>query len=305
MLRMVFACCHPELPPESRVAMTLKILCGFGTREIAGALLAQEPAIQKRIARAKQEFRDRGLPLEIPAAPELAARLQSVYLCIYLLFNEGYNSSHSDSLIRKDLCAEAMRLCGLVMERFPGETAARALMGLMCLHAARFDSRIDDRGALVIFSRQDRGRWTRELIHRGLDHLNAASRGDVLTEYHLEAAIAAEHCTARDLESTNWRALDRLYAVLGGMKNNPVIDLNRAIILSYTDGPEKAIALLEALRSHPRLDGYHLLHATLGELRARLGDRDAARASFSRALALTESATEQAFLRLKITENGE
>src|SRR6185369_11200098 len=141
--------------PESRIAITLKILCGFGAREIAGALLSQEATIQKRITRAKQEFRDRNLPLEIPGSPQLEERLKSVYLCIYLLFNEGYNSSHSDTLIRKDLCAEALRLCGLVVERFPDETGARALMALMCLHAARFDSRIDNRGALVIFSRQD------------------------------------------------------------------------------------------------------------------------------------------------------
>jgi len=301
MLRMIFACCHPDLPPESRVAMTLKILCGFGTREIAGALLAQEAAIEKRLSRAKREFRERDLPLEIPGSPQLEDRLKSVYLCIYLLFNEGYNSSHSDTLIRKDLCAEAMRLCGLVMESFPEETAARALMALMCLHAARFDSRVDDHGALVIFARQDRSRWNAELIRRGVGYLNASAKGEVLTEYHLEAAIAAAHCTASDFESTDWAALDRLYAALGAMKNNPVIELNRAIIQSYLQGPGHAIALLQRLQDHPRLSHYYLLYATLGDLAARLGRAEEARAHFFRAMELTDAPAEREFLQGRIT----
>jgi RNA polymerase sigma-70 factor (ECF subfamily) len=303
-LRMMFACCHPELPVESQIAITLKILCGFGTREIAAALLAQEDAVEKRLTRAKQTFRERNLALEIPGGAELEERLQSVHLCIYLLFNEGYNASHSDTLSRKDLCSEALRLCGLVAERFPGETAPWALMALMCLHAARFDSRLDDRGALVIFSRQDRSRWNRDLINRGLEHLAAAAQGNILTEYHLEAFIAAEHCTAADFESTNWKALDRFYALLGAIKDNPVIDLNRAVILSYTSGPEAAVAVLENLRAHPRLNQYYLLHATLGDLHARMGHAIKARDGFARALDLTASRTEQEYLRGRIAALG-
>ncbi len=302
VLRVMFACCHPDLPAESRIAMTLNILCGFGAREIAGALLAREETIQKRLFRAKREFRERNLPLDIPGSPQLEERLKSVYLCIYLLFNEGYNSSHSDTLIRKDLCSEAMRLCGLVIGRFPEETAARALMALMCLHAARFDSRMDNHGALIIFARQDRNRWHGELIRRGLEHLDAAACGDTLTEYHLEASIAAEHCTAANFESTNWEALDRFYSVLGRMKNNPVIDLNRAIILSYTRGPEHAVAFLDELREHPRLRDYYLLYATLGELHSRLGNLTEARRHFSRSRELTSSPAELRFLEDRLAE---
>jgi RNA polymerase sigma-70 factor (ECF subfamily) len=302
MLRMFFVCCHPSLPPESQVAMTLKILCGFSVREIANALFANEAAVQKRLTRAKREFRARNLPLEIPAGEGLEARLDGVYLCIYLLFNEGYNSSHPDFLIRKDLCAEAMRLCRLVLDRFPEQTPARALMALMCLHVARFDSRIDDHGALVIFSRQDRAGWNRELIHSGLVFLSEASRGERLSEYHLEAAIAAEHCRAADFESTDWAALDRFYAALRGLKDNPVIDLNRAVILSYTRGPAEAVEKLLALRDHPRLKGYYLLHASLGELYTRLGKDSEAGRHFYAALELTSSKTESVFLREKIRQ---
>jgi RNA polymerase sigma-70 factor (ECF subfamily) len=297
MLRMFFVCCHPSLPPESRLILTLKILCGFGSQEIAGALLSSEAAVDKRLSRAKAEFRRRNLPLEIPEGDSFEARIKSVHTCIYLLFNEGYNSSHPDFLIRKDLCGEAMRLCRLVIDRFPGQRASLALMGLMCFHAARFDSRLDDKGALVIFHRQDRSRWNRELIHWGHVYLSEASQGEELTEYHLEAAIAAEHCSAPDFASTRWEEIDRYYAVLETMKDNPVIGLNRAVILSQIQGPEPAIRKLNELRAHPRLRGYYLLHATLGELHVRTGDMALAREYFSAAIGLTSSKTEQAFLQ--------
>ncbi|MEO7424162.1 MAG: sigma-70 family RNA polymerase sigma factor [Fibrobacteria bacterium] len=297
MLRMFFVCCHPSLPPESRLILTLKVLCGFGSQEIAGAMLSTEDAVNKRLLRAKQEFRRRNLPLEIPEGESFEERINSVHTCIYLLFNEGYNSSHPDFLIRKDLCGEAMRLCRLVIDRFPGQRASLALMSLICFHAARFESRIDDKGALVIFHKQDRSLWNRELIHWGHVYLSEASQGEELTEYHLEAAIAAEHCSAPDFASTRWEEIDRFYGVLETMKDNPVIGLNRAVILSQIEGPIPAIKKLNELKAHPRLQGYYLLHATLGELYARSGNMEPAREHFSTAIGLTTSKAEQAFLQ--------
>lgn len=300
MLRMIFACCHPALPPESRVALTLKILCGFSTREIATALLSKEDAVEKRLQRAKEEFRRRSLPLEIPAGESFSARIRSVHTCIYLLFNEGYNSSHPETLIRKDLCLEAMRLCRLVLDQFPAHRPSLALMSLMCFHAARFDSRIDDHGALVIFHRQDRSRWNRELIAQGHHFLAEASQGEELSEYHLEAAIAAEHCSAADFGSTRWEAIDRFYAVLAEMKENPIIELNRAIIMGMTKGPEAAIEKLHALEGHPRLKGYYLLHASLGDLYLKLGQAEKGRQYLARAAGMTTSRTEIQFLKGKM-----
>ncbi len=302
MLRMMFVCCHPILPLESRLALTLKIICGFSVQEIANALLSNESAIEKRLARSKQEFRDRDLPLEIPDDASLQDRLKGVRLGIYLLFNEGYNSSHPDFLIRKDLCYEAMRLCRLLLDGFPGQPASSALMALMCFHAARLESRIDDRGALILFSRQDRTRWSRELIRSGQYLLTEAAKGDELTEYHLEAAIAAEHCTAPDFASTRWDRIDGCYALLAELKDNPVIELNRAVILSQTQGPRAAIGKLEPLKEHPKLKGYYLLHATLGELYSQVGETEKARAHFQAAIGLTSSKTEVKFLRGKLGE---
>lgn len=300
MLRMMFACCHPILPPESRVMLALKILCGFSPKEIASALLSTEDAVEKRLQRAKEEFRIRNLPLEIPAGESFTARTQSVQTCIYLLFNEGYNSSHPEFLIRKDLCVEAMRLCRLVIDRFPNHRPSLALMSLMCFHAARFDSRIDDHGALVIFHRQDRSRWNRDLIAQGHHFLAEASKGEELSEYHLEAAIAAEHCSARDFASTRWEAIDRYYAVLAEIKDNPIIELNRAVILSMTQGPEEAIRKLLSLEEHPRLKNYYLLHATLGDLYLKLGQMETGREYLSRAARMTTSKTEITFLMEKM-----
>lgn len=300
MLRMMFACCHPGLPPESRLVLTLKILGGFSPKEIASALLSNVAAVEKRLLRAKQEFRRRNLPLEIPAGESFAGRIRSVHTCIYLLFNEGYNSSHPEFLIRKDLCIEAMRLCRLVIEQIPNQRASQALMSLMCFHAARFDSRIDDHGALVIFDRQDRSRWNQELIGWGHHYLAEASQGEEISEYHLEAGIAAAHCSAKDFASTDWEAIDRYYAVLGEVKDNPVIELNRAIILSRTKGPEAAIPKLLGLEKNPRLKNYYLLHATLGELHLLKGERGLAKEYFTRAVALTTSGPEKKFLQEKI-----
>jgi RNA polymerase sigma-70 factor (ECF subfamily) len=300
MLRMMFVCCHPVLPLESRLTLTLRIICGFSVQEIANALLSNESAIEKRLSRSKQEFRERNLPLEIPDEASLHDRIKSVHLGIYLLFNEGYNSSHPDFLIRKDLCFEAMRLCRILLDGFPAQPASSALMALMCFHAARLESRIDDRGALILFARQDRSRWNRELIRSGQFLLAQAAGGDELTEYHLEAAIAVEHCTAADFASTRWQEIDKCYAVLAQLKDNPVIELNRAIILSQTEGPAAAIRKLEPLKAHPKLKGYYLLHATLGELYSQLGELARAREHFLAAIGLTSSKTEIAFLQGKL-----
>jgi RNA polymerase sigma factor (sigma-70 family) len=302
MLRMMFVCCHPALPPESRVVLALNILCGFSIREIASALLSKPDAIEKRLSRAKQEFRRRNLPMEIPSGEDFATRIRSLQTCIYLLFNEGYNSSHPEILIRKDLCGEAMRLCRLIIDQLPSHRSSLALMSLMCFHTARLDSRIDHHGALVLFGSQDRSRWNGELIAWGHHYLAEAAQGEELSEYHLEAAIAAAHCSAADFASTDWKSIDQFYAALAELKDNPVIELNRAIILFQTSGPGAALARLKELEAHPKMKDYYLLHASLGEAYLRLGECMPASDHFGRALALTASGTEKEFLKGKMAQ---
>ncbi len=303
-LRMIFTCCHPSLAPEGQIALTLKTLCGFSVKELANALLSNEATINKRLYRAKKKFRDGSIAFEVPAGAELDRRLQSVYVTLYLLFNEGYNSSHPEELIRRDLCAEAVRLVRLLTESFPEDTRALALLALMLLHAARFASRLDRNGAIVIFAEQDRGTWDRQLINEGVYYLHRAAQGEVVSAYHLEAGIAAEHCLAPSFEQTNWHNIYRHYDMLSRIKPGPVTELNKSIIVSRTQSLAAAIAQLRVLEQDPALANYYLLYATLGEFSLQAGDSSAAREYFLKAQSLTESRSESALLLQKIALCG-
>jgi RNA polymerase sigma-70 factor (ECF subfamily) len=271
-LRMMFACCHPHLAREDQLALTLKALCGFGNSEIARALLVGEEAVKKRLQRATRSLNDHQCALEPPPAEELVERLDVVHRVLYLLFNEGYRSSESETAIRADLCEEAARLCHLLCSHPRFRTpAADALLALMLFHAARLEARLDQRGSILLLDEQDRGTWDRWLIQRGQEFLARSAEGAV-TAYHLEAAIACHHCTAACCEETNWPAILRLYDALLALQRSPVYLLNRAIVVAQIDGPQAGIRALDEVRWDPALRHYHLFDATLGEFYRRAGD---------------------------------
>ena len=290
-LRMVFTCCHPALVMEAQVALTLRILCGFGATELAAALLTTESNIHKRLYRAKEKIRSGSIDFTVPAGAHLRERLDAVLLVIYLLFNEGYNASGDNPAIRKDLCLEAMRL-GMLLIEHPATSEYSplyALMALLCLHAARFDARIDTNDAIVILEEQDRTRWDKELITQGLHFLGRSASGENATALHLEAAIAAEHCLAPDFASTDWKRIHHYYPALVQLKPSSVIYLNLAIATGKKDGPEAAINLLHKLEHHKALENYYLLYTALGEFYQQAGCPDKALDYFAKAKELTRS----------------
>jgi RNA polymerase sigma factor (sigma-70 family) len=301
-LRMIFTCCHPALPAEAQVALTLKTLCGFNIVEIAAALLTTEANINKRLYRAKEKIRNDGIDFSVPAGSLLLGRLDAVLLVIYLLFNEGYNSAGDNPAIRKDLCLDALRL-GMLLDEHPltsGYPPLSALLGLLCLHSARFDARMDTNNSLVILEDQDRNCWDKELIDRGIHFLTRSATGDALTAYHLEAAIAAEHCMAPDFASTNWQRIHEYYCALEKLKPSSVIRLNLAIATGKKDGPQAAIALLHELENHKALENYYPLYASLGEFYLQTGQNRVAREYFQRARTLTKSSAIRELLDRKI-----
>lgn len=300
-LRLMFVCCHPEVAPDAQVILALKILCGFSTGEIARAFLGTEAAIEKQLTRTKQRIRDAGIPFELPEGADLAPRLDGVLAALYLLFNEGYKASAGDQLLREDLCKEAIRLLSLLIAHPAGRTPrTHALMALMLFASARFPTRLSPEGELLRLEDQDRTRWDQGLIGEGLRHLAAASSGDALSEYHLQAGIAAEHCLAPDFASTNWARVVGLYDELLRLKPSPVVALNRAVAVAHLRGPEAGLAALEAIAGRERLEQHYLLHAVRGELHAQLGKKKKAAADFQRALALAEVGPEQLHLRRRV-----
>ncbi len=301
-LRMIFTCCHPSLNPESQIALTLKTLCGFGVKEVASALLTTESTINKRLYRAKTSIRNSDLPFDIPQGKELHMRLETVCLTLYLLFNEGYNSTASDSVIRKELCLEAIRLCKLMVDRFEDNRQLSALLALMCFHTARFDARIDDHGAIILFEDQDRSKWNTELINLGMQYLQRSMNEKSLSAYHIEASIAAEHCMAKSFESTDWRSIHNLYRLLEKIKPNPIIGLNLAIIQSKLDGIEASLVLLEKLSENAALKHYHLLPATQGIFNMKLQKYEKAITYLQKALELEPSLAENEYIKAKILE---
>ncbi|MBV6645805.1 MAG: sigma-70 family RNA polymerase sigma factor [Cyclobacteriaceae bacterium] len=301
MLRMMFACMSPKFSDINKILLVLNTLCGFNRKEIAQALLMEEEAVKKRLFRAKRDIREQSISLAVPVGDELEHRLQGVLSCLYLLFNEGYNSSNADELIRKDICLEAIRLCKLLVIQFEEETTSKALLSLMCFHAARFQSRIDDKGAIILIGNQDRKKWDQELIALGTYYLSKASHGDDLSSFHLEAAIAAEHCKARSFEETDWQLILRYYHHLSHLKPSPVIALNIALVTSQLGEVAEAVSQLKVLaEAHKSLKNYYLLHASLGELYIRLDEKDLALASLLKARDLTKSIKEITLLEEKI-----
>lgn len=298
VLRMAFVCCHPSIPPESQIALTLKTLGGLTSLEIAHAFLTSEETITKRIYRAKEKIKEEHLSLEFPVSAELMMRMDSVLKVLYLLFNEGYNSSHPNVLIREDLCEEAMRLCYLLVQnKETNLPKVRALMALMCLQTARFPSRVNDAGAKILLQDQDRSKWNQPLVVRGLNFLRDAFSGDQLTEYHVEAAIASVHSIAKDFSDTNWKELLRLYETLYEMKPSPMVALNKAIALGYAHTPLEGIQALEKIIG---LKDHYLYLASLGNFHIMNGDKALARKFFSEAMTRTTSNSELELLKRKI-----
>jgi RNA polymerase sigma factor (sigma-70 family) len=299
-LRLLFVCADPAIPRDSQIVLALKTLCGFSTGEIALRFFQSEDAIHKRLQRARAVLRERG-ELAAPGVTELADRLPSVLHMLYLLFSEGYSSAQPDEVIRRELCEEAVRL-GLLLVVHPVGAAPEtdALLALMYLDAARLDARMDRSGGLLVLADQDRSRWDQALIAAGLEHLQRAARGDRMSRYHLEAAIAAEHCLAPSYAATRWDEIVRLYELLDAIAPSPLYTLNRAIAIAEGQGTDAGLALLEALAPPAWLLGYYLWDATLGELYRRRGDHERAIAHLTRALDAAPTHAEKALLRRRL-----
>ncbi|HKZ36621.1 MAG TPA: sigma-70 family RNA polymerase sigma factor [Chryseolinea sp.] len=298
-LRMIFACCHPSIPYESQLALILKTLCGLSISEIAHSFLSNDETITKRLYRAREKIREENISLEAPVPANLPGRLDAVLHSLYLLFSEGYNSSHSDQLIRHDLCEEAMRLCFLLVNnQLTSSPKVEALLALMCFQASREGARLRSDGSIILLKDQDRLKWSQALIEKGKYYLEHAAEGGVFTEYHIEAAIAGCHARAESFEKTDWNQIIELYTVLERLKPNPIITLNKAIAIGY--GKSAALGL-EALKNIKELSNHYLYHAAMGDFFSELGDREKACASYESSLKLTKSNSEKKLLQTKIT----
>ncbi|HWF18358.1 MAG TPA: DUF6596 domain-containing protein [Verrucomicrobiae bacterium] len=305
VLRMMFVCCHPVIPREAQVALALKTLCGFNTAEISKAFLTTEAATAKRLVRAGQKIREARVPFEIPAGAESSQRLDAVLQTLYLLFNEGYKASSGSKLVREELCKEAIRLASLLAEHPVGNRPqTHALLALMFLNTARLRGRMDDEGNLLRLKEQDRGRWDQTLIARGIFHLAQSASGEEISEYHLQAGIAAVHCAAKDYESTDWPQILSLYDRLIEFDDSPVVALNRAVALAKVHGAQAGLDAIAAIPDREKLEEYYLLYAVLGEFATQLNDQQSAAAHFQKSLQLAELKSEKAFLehRLRICE---
>lgn len=297
LLRLVFVACHPVLSPEARVALTLRLLGGLTTGEIARAFLVPEPTIAQRIVRAKRTLAEARVPFEVPRADQRAARLSSVLAVLYLIFNEGYSATAGDDWMRPALCEEALRLGRILAELTSQEPEVHGLVALMEIQASRSHARIGPSGAPVLLLDQDRARWDHLLIGRGLAALERAEAlGGAYGPYALQAAIAACHARARSAGQTDWARIAALYDALAQLAPSPVVELNRAVALAMAFGPAAGLELVDALSSEPSLKNYHLLPSVRGDLLAKLGRLDQARAEFERAASLTRNARERALL---------
>jgi RNA polymerase sigma factor (sigma-70 family) len=301
MLRMMFACCHPEISGENQITLILKTLCGFSTAEIAKTFLTSEDTVSKRLYRTKEFFREKKIKLQIPSVDELKKRTDAVLNSIYLLFNEGYNSTHSEDLIRKDLINEALLLCKLLAENSNTQIPETfALMALMCFHSSRIDSRLTAEGEIILLPYQDRSKWNSVLIERANEYMNRAAYGDSVSAYHIEAAIAYEHCTAKSFDQTNWKKILELYEWLCKIYSSPVSELNMAVAVMQVYGAEAALQSIEKIQDSKKLESFYLYHSLLGEIHSRLNNNVKAKKYFETAVKLTQSETEKKMIKEKI-----
>jgi RNA polymerase sigma factor (sigma-70 family) len=297
LLRLMFIVCHPVLSTEARTALTLRILAGLTTAEIARAFLVPEATIGQRIVRAKRTLAEAHVPFEVPRGEELAARVDSVLEVMYLVFNEGYAATSGDDWMRPALCEEALRLGRILSELLPQEPEVHGLVALMELHSSRIGARTDARGEPILLLAQNRGRWNRLLIQRGLTALQRAQAlAGPSGPYTIQAAIAACHARATTADATNWEQIVALYDALAQVLPSPVIELNRAVAVSMAYGPAMALELVDSIVNDPKLAGYHLLPSVRGDLLEKVGRHDEARAEFSRAAGLTRNARERILL---------
>ena len=305
VLRLIFTTCHPVLSTEARAALTLRLLGGLTTEEIARAFLAPVPTIAQRIVRAKRTLAEAKVPFEVPRGPELAERLSSVLGVIYLIFNEGYTATAGEDWVRPALCEDALRLGRILAELAPGEAEVHGLVGLMEIQASRLRARVGPDGEPVLLLDQDRGRWDHLLIGRGLAALaRAEALGRPRGPYMLQAAIAACHARARMAEETDWPRVVALYDELAAITPSSVVELNRAVAVAMASGPEAGLELVDALVAEPSLRKYHLLPSVRGDLLAKLGRHDEARAEFERAASLTRNERERALLLRRAAESA-
>lgn len=298
LLRMMFSCCQPDLSGESQIALILHILCGFGVDEVAAALVGGYSAAEKRISRGKKALAASSKLFDLTAPDDFAARLPTVQRALYLLFNEGYHGASKQSVVRSELCREAMRLTAVLLQHPLGTTpASYALAALMCLNAARLPGRLDASGKLHSLPDQDRSLWDQELISEGLQLLTASATGSVLSEYHVEAAIAAFHSTAVAPGETDWATIASLYDVLMSLQSGPVVALNRAIAIAQVEGPARGIAEVDGIADRERLAAYPFYYAALGELELRREHYSVARGHLEKAASLARNPAERSFLQ--------
>ena len=302
VLRLLFVCCHPELPLTQQIALALRIVSGLSVREIARAFLVGESAMEQRITRAKKRVASAGIPFDTPGRRERDERLAAVCTTVYLLFNEGYSASGGEEHVRTALCEEAIRLARLLLELFPGEPELMGLAALLLLQHARADARLDAGGMVVLLEDQDRARWNRALVAEGLALVEGALRQRRPGPYQLQAAIAATHAQAAHAGDTDWAEIDRLYAALETLQPSPVVTLNRAVAVHKLHGPQVALALTEPLAG--ALDGYFHFHGLQGALLMQLERADEARAAFARALGMARTAAEAAHIRTMLDRLG-
>jgi RNA polymerase sigma-70 factor (ECF subfamily) len=297
---MMFSCCCPQIPEEAQIALVLSLLCGFSVDEIASAFLASVSAIEKRMSRGKKVLAKSTKLFELNAS-DFEPRLAVVQRALYLLFNEGYHGASAEDVVRIDLCREAMRLVNLLIEYPPAATPSTYALGaLMHLHAARLPARVDLAGELTVLFEQDRSRWDSMLIARGLELLDASATGDVVSEYHLEAGIAATHATAPSASETNWESIVKLYDTLYRLRPSPVVALNRAIAIGELEGPARGLDVLQTIQGRERLEGYPFYAAAMGEMESRCRRPERALVHFRHARAMARNDAERRFLDRRI-----
>lgn len=297
-LRMMFACCHPGIPYESQIALILKTLCGLSIPEIAHSFLTSDETITKRLYRAREKIRTEGIELEIISARTLHERQETVLHTLYVLFSEGYNSVHPDKLIRHDLCEEAMRLCLLLTKnKLTDSPDVNALLALMCYQASRSETRLDERGNIILLQHQDRSKWNQSLIKKGNEFLDKATLSKDVSEYHLEAAIAATHARAGKFEDTDWQNILMLYNLLSNVKADPVVELNKSIAIGFIKGAEEALHYLKKVQG---LETNSIYYAALGDFHTRLNKQKEAEENYTKAISLTHSSSEIDLLKHKL-----